>query len=222
MTLERVGRRDVEETDEVRRWRECEDRFQPDEIDAARRGPRDGRVRVAIDQHHESGPQRGHDHLFDPLRQIGGIEQEGFERIRIGLPPHVANPGRSKPRGHERSADHPMPSVAQPLLEEARMGRAARPIDAFEHDQVARFAVGAGSRHRELQSIRHPRGTRTHATASPGAARALRECADASNGRTASLARLSRELDGSRASSSTTATSHGFAAGAEAAAANSR
>src|SRR5439155_18643741 len=92
---------------------------------------------VAVGEHHEPGPQGGHDLALEPVGEIGRVEQvECVRRKRVALlrPAQAAarQVGARQPGLGDRVAE-PLEMRAHP----AHLRRATHAIRAFDHDQPA-------------------------------------------------------------------------------------
>ena len=114
---------------------------QPLAIDAADAGARERRENVPIRQHDESGLERRDDFLFEPIGEVGGIQQDEGELVE-----RVARLGQLDRRLHQRRPrppgfDDAVALHLEPLAQQLNLRAPADAVGALDRDQLARIVV---------------------------------------------------------------------------------
>ena len=123
--------------DRVRRQRKPGHLLDPPAVFAARNGPGHDGENVAVDQHHETGAQGGHDLVLQPVREIGGVEQgHGDGAQGVAFLGHLDALARQR-RARHAGIEHGVAFLLQPLAQLRDLRAAAHRVGPLDDDQLA-------------------------------------------------------------------------------------
>ena len=125
----------------MRRNREAVQVAQPLPVDAAHARARERGEDVPVRQDDEAGFQRGNDFLFEPIGEVGRVEQHERELVE-----RVARLGELDRRLHERrprppGLDDAVAFHLEPLAQQLDLRAAADAVGPFDGDQLAGIAL---------------------------------------------------------------------------------